>query len=180
MDVSEEVGCELVVAGCEATAVLETAEHALDGVAALVEAFAEAAFPASVALGRDVGDRALLLDQIADAVAVIGAVGVDETAWPQSDQQMLGRLAVGGLARRQQEGERSALAVGDGMDLGVAPAPADPDRLGMRPPFPPAAERCAFTCVLSISTSAGGPPAAANVSNTSRQTPLAAQRTLRL
>ena len=177
MDVSEEVGCELVVAGCEATAVLEAAEHPLDGVAALVEGFAEAAFPAPVALGRDVGDRALLFDQVADSVAVISPVGVDETAWPQSDQQMLGRLAVGGLARCQQEGERSALTVGNGMDLGVASAPADPDRLGLRPPFPPAAERCAFTCVLSISTSAGGPPAAANVSNTARHTPFAVHRT---
>ena len=93
---------------------------------------------------------------------------------------MLGRLAVGGLARCQQEGERSALAIGDGVDLGVASAPADPDRLVLRPPFPPAAERCAFTCVLSISTSVGGPPAAAHVSNTSRQRPSAAQRTLRL
>ena len=100
---------------------------------------------------------------------------------------MLGRLAVGGLARCQQEGERSALAIGDGMDpfdklrtgLALRPPPAGPDRLVLRPPFPPAAERCAFTCVLSISTSVGGPPAAANVSNT-RQTPLAAQRTLRL
>ena len=93
---------------------------------------------------------------------------------------MLGRLAVCGLARCQQEGERPALVVGDGVDLGVATAPADPDRLEVRPPFPPAADRCAFTCVLSISTSAGGPPAAASVSNTVRHTPLAAQRTLRL
>ena len=80
MDVSEEVGGELVVAGCEASAVLEAAEHALDGVAALVEGFAEAAFPAPVALGRDVGDSPLLFDQIADAVAVIGAVPVDDAA----------------------------------------------------------------------------------------------------
>ena len=80
MDVAEEVGGEFVVAGSEAAAVLETAEHALDGVAALVETFAEAAFPASVALGRDVGDRALLLDQVTAAVAVVGAVGVDDAA----------------------------------------------------------------------------------------------------
>ena len=62
MDVSEEVGCGLVVASGEATAVLEASEHPLDGVAALVEGFAEAAFPALVALERDVGDRALLFD----------------------------------------------------------------------------------------------------------------------
>ena len=105
---------------------------------------------------------------------------MDDTAWPQSDQQMLRRLAVGCLSRCQQEGERSALAIGDGVDLGVASTPADPDRLAMRPPFPPAAERCAFTCELSISTSAGGPPAAARASNTPRQTPFAAQQILRL
>ncbi len=180
MDIGEEVGGEFVVAGSEAAAVLEAAEHALDGVAALVEGLAEAAFPAPVALGRDVGDRSLLFDQVADAVAVISPVGMDDAARRQLVQQMLGRLTVGGLPRRQQEGERPALAVGDGVDLGVASTPADPDRLDARPPFPPAAERCAFTCVLSISTSAGGPPDAASVSNTARQTPLAAQRTLRL
>ena len=87
---------------------------------------------------------------------------------------MLGCPAVGGLARCQQEGERSALAIGDGVDLGVASAPADADRLKSRPPFPPAAERCAFTCVLSISTPVDGPPAAASVSNTAHHTPLAA------
>ena len=39
MDVAEEVGGELVVAGGEAAAVLETAEHPLDGVAAPCRGF---------------------------------------------------------------------------------------------------------------------------------------------
>ena len=43
MDVAEEVGGEFVIAGGEAPAVLEAAEHALNGVAALVEGLAEAA-----------------------------------------------------------------------------------------------------------------------------------------
>ena len=180
MYVAEEVGSEPVVAGGDTTAVLKAAEHALDGVAAPVEAAAEAAFPEPIGLWRDVGDSALILDQVADAVAVIGAIGMDDAARRQACQQMLGRFAVGGLARCQQEGERPALAVGEGVDLCVAPASADADRLMVSPPLPPAAERCAFTCVLSISTSAGGPPAAASASNTSRQTPFAAQRTLRL
>ena len=80
MDVAEEVGGEFVVASGEAAAVLEAAEHSLDRVAAFVECFSEAAFPAPVALGRDVGDRALLFDQVADAVAFIGAVSVDDSA----------------------------------------------------------------------------------------------------
>lgn len=48
------------------------------------------------------------------------------------------------------------------------------------PPFPPAAQRCALTAELSISTSAGGPPALAKVWKISDHTPLAAQRTKRL
>ncbi len=84
MDVAEEVGGEFVVAGSEAFAVFETAEHALDGVATFLEGLAKAAFPDAVALGRDVGNRALFFDQIANAVAVIGAVGVDDAAPGQS------------------------------------------------------------------------------------------------
>ena len=129
MDVAEEVGGKFVVAGGDATAVFQAAEHALDGVSAFVEDLAEAAFPTTVTLGRDVGDRALLLNQVADAVAVIGAVGVNDASPGQPAQQMLGGAAVGGLAGRQQESERSALLVGDGVDFGVSPAPADADRL---------------------------------------------------
>ena len=69
MDIAEEVGGEFVVASGEAAAVLEAAEHTLDGVAAFVEGLAEAAFPAPVALGRDVGDRALLFNQVAETRA---------------------------------------------------------------------------------------------------------------
>src|SRR5690606_28878505 len=151
-------------------------EHALDGIAALVERTAEAAFPAPVGLWRDVRNRLLALDQIADAIAVIGAVGMDNAASWQIDQQQLRRTAVGRLSRRQVEGERPALRVGDGVEFGVAAAPADADRLGVSPRFPPAAERCAFTCVLSISTSAGGPPSAGSASNTARHTPFSDQR----
>ena len=99
MDIAEEVGGELVVAGGEASAVLEATEHALDGVTALVEGFAEAAFPGAIALGRDVGNGALLLDDVADAVAVVSAVGVDDASSWQVCQKPLARLAVSGLAR---------------------------------------------------------------------------------
>ncbi len=95
-------------------------------------------------------------------------------------EQRIGRAAVGDLATGQQEAERSTFAVGEGVELAVAAAPADPDRLEERPPFPPPAERCAFMWVLSIRTSAGGPSAAASATTNSCQTPFAAQRTNRL
>jgi len=49
-DGPEKVGGEPVVASGDAAAVLEAAEHALNGVAAFVERAREAAFPASVCL----------------------------------------------------------------------------------------------------------------------------------
>jgi hypothetical protein len=167
----EEGVSELVVAGCEAAAVLAPAEHALDGVTPLVEGAAEAAFPSPVGLWRDIRHGPLALDQVADAVAVVGSVGMDDAADREACEERLGGAAVCGLIGYQVEGERPALRVSDGMDLGVPAAPADADRLGAIPPLPPAADRWTFTCVLSISTSAGGPPAAASASNTARQTP---------
>ena len=80
MDVAEEVGGEFVVSSGEATTVFQAAEYALDGVAAPVEGAAEAAFPDAAAFGRDVGDGTLALNQVADAIAVIGAVDVNDAA----------------------------------------------------------------------------------------------------
>jgi hypothetical protein len=60
------------------------------------------------------------------------------------------------------------------MDFG-RPSPARAtDRLVFLPPFPPEAERWAFTAELSIKTCSGGPPACASAWNKSTQTPLAA------
>ena len=84
------------------------------------------------------------------------------------------------LARRYLEGDGPALRVADGVDLGRAPAPRAADGLVVLPPFPPEAQRCAFTAEESIRTWEGGPPARARVSNRSLQTPLAAQRAKRL
>lgn len=159
---------------------LEATEHALDGVAAFIEGLGEAAFPTPVRLGRDVRDRALPLDQVTDCIAVIGFVSEHDGAGRQIVQKDICGSAIGNLAAGQQEAERPAFAVGERMELAVAAAPADPDCLKERPPFPPPAERCAFICVLSIRTSAGGPPASARAVNNSCHTPFAAQRTKRL
>ena len=80
MDAAEVCRGEPIVACRYTAAVLEPAEHPLDGVAALVERAAEAAFPPPVGLGRDVGNGALALDQVADAVAVVSTIGMDDAA----------------------------------------------------------------------------------------------------
>ena len=141
MDAAKEVGGEPIVAGGEATAVLEPAEHALDSIAAFVECLAEATRPKPVGLWRDVRDSALGFDQVANTVGVICAVGMDDTPLRQIDEQRFRRTAVCRLTRRQVEGEWSAVSIGDGVDLGIATAPADADRLDVSPPLPPAAER---------------------------------------
>jgi len=80
LDHGEKVGGELVVAGGDTAEVLQLGEEALDEVALAVEPLAEAGFPAPVALGRDVGRCALILDQLSDAV---GMARVAE-AWDRS------------------------------------------------------------------------------------------------
>ncbi len=61
------------------------------------------------------------------------------------------------LAGRQAEGKRSAEVVDYGVNLGVAPTLCIPDGLNRSLPFPPAAERCALTCVLCRWKSLPGP-----------------------
>ena len=83
MDHSEEVGGELVVTGGDTAEVLQLGEEALDEVTLAVEPPAEAGFPAPVALGRDVGRCAVFLDQLSDAVGIIGLVGQHDDVRPE-------------------------------------------------------------------------------------------------
>jgi hypothetical protein len=80
VDAGEEVGCQLVVASVQAAEVPEAAEHALDGVAVLVEDGAKAALPPPGVLGRDVGRSALALDELAHRVGVLGTVRQHDAA----------------------------------------------------------------------------------------------------
>ena len=56
------------VTGGDTAEVLQLGEETLDEVTVAVEPPAEAGFPAPVALGRDVGRCAVILDQLSDAV----------------------------------------------------------------------------------------------------------------
>lgn len=60
-------------------------------------------------------------------------------------QQSVGGREVGDVAGRQTQDGRSAQKVRHGVDLGGLAAARRSDGLGFRPPFPPCAERCAFT-----------------------------------
>ena len=84
------------------------------------------------------------------------------------------------MAGTDEQPSRATGPIDGGMEFG-GPAPAGPpDRLLLRPPFPPAADRCALTGVESNISTTGGPSAAANSVNTRSHTPWRAQRTNRL
>ena len=82
-DHGEELVRQLVVAGNDAAEVHQLREEPLDQVALTVERLAEAVFPASVALWRDIGRRALFLDQCANAVGVVDLVSQYDNVRPR-------------------------------------------------------------------------------------------------
>ncbi len=95
-------------------------------------------------------------------------------------EQGVGGGAIRDLAAGQQKGDRTAVRVGERVDL-RGPAAAGPAyRLIALPPLPPDAQRWAFTAELSINACAGGPPAEASAWMISVHTPLVAHRTKRL
>ena len=101
---------------------LQLGEEPLDQVALAVEASAEARLPAPVALGRDVGRSALVLDQLADAVSVVGLVRQHDGARAEMVEQRVCDLAVMRLPGGQAEPDRETLRVDDDVDLGREPA----------------------------------------------------------
>ena len=153
---------EAIVSGCDPTEVLEPAEHPFDGVAVPVEVRREAVLPDPVGFGRDVRRGAFFLDFPAHGIGVIALVGMNQIGLRYLIEQGVGGDAIGNLAAGQQERDGAAVLVGQGMDFGRASAARAADRLAALPPFPPEAQRCAFTAEESISTSAGGPPAVAS------------------
>lgn len=88
MDHSREVFGKFVVSGGDATEVLELAEETLDQIVFAIEHLAETGPPFAIGFGRDVGHRALRLDQIADAAGVISLVGQnDGRGWVEMIEQ---------------------------------------------------------------------------------------------
>ena len=136
--------------------VLQAAEHPFDGVSPSIKERREAVLPLAVGLGRDVGDRAALLDLGADRVRVVTLVRVQDLAGRKPRQKFRAGCAINDLAAGECERERTALCVRQRMDFGRPPAARASNRLAFLPPFPPAAERWAFTAELSIKTCSVG------------------------
>ncbi len=101
---------------------LQLGEEPLNQVALAVEPLAEARLPAPIASGRDVGRGALVLDQRADAIGVVGLVRQHDGAWPEMVEKSVGDLPVMLLPGGQAESDWESLRIDDDVDLGREPA----------------------------------------------------------
>ena len=93
---------------------------------------------------RDNGLAAMAFEPTAQARGIVGPVG-EEPPWRGDVGQELRRGGdIGDIAGGQQEGDRPSQGIGQGVDLGRAPAARAADGVTESPPFAPAAERCAL------------------------------------
>jgi hypothetical protein len=82
-----------------------------------------------------------LAQKEAKAVAVISGIsGAQACRW-QPGQKRQNEAEIAALSWCYLDGERPAPAIDNGVDFGRAATARAPDRLFLRPPFPPAAER---------------------------------------
>ena len=138
-DRCEEVSSELVVTRGDASDMLEFIEEPLDEIALAVEFRIDRADDFDVALRRDVRSRAAACEELDDRACAVAAIGDGLTGRPQAiDQRRQCRL-VGGLAGRQEETDRQAIGIDDGMDLGGQSSTRKADGVIRAPFFPPAA-----------------------------------------
>lgn len=145
-----EVSCELVVAGCNAAPVFEAAEGPFDQVAALVGFAIEGVQTLARRIVRNDRQRSALTHELPQSVAVVGRIGRTFPARWQLAEEADGGADVAQLSRRHFDGDGASERIADRVDLGRAPSTRATDSLRFGPPFPPAAERCAFAVVESI------------------------------
>ncbi len=142
-DCGEQVSCELVMAGRDASEVLELVEEAFHEVALAVQVMGCGALLPAIPLGRDVGARAMVGNELEDGAGVIAAVSDGVPGRLKAVKEGRHGSLVGGLARGDHEAARPAKAVEDDVDFGAQPASRASDGVVRTPFFPPAACRCA-------------------------------------
>ena len=145
-----EISCELVVAGRDAVPVLEAVEGSLDQISSFVGSPIEGVETLTRRIVGNDGQRPALMQELAEGIAVVGRVGGTPAAWRKLSEQLSGCSNIPALSRRHLDGDGAPERVADGVDLGRAPAVGAADSLRFRPPFPPAAERCALAVVESM------------------------------
>src|SRR5262245_24112291 len=169
-----------IVAGGNASPVLEAIDGPLDDVALPVEDLVISKEELAVSSWRDDGLRAALLQPLAQRSAVIAFVGNDMAGRRHQFEAALGRLEIVGVSWREQDHVGPACGVGYEVDFGGPAADATANGLMLGPPFPPEELRCALTIVESIISRSGGSSRRLSVAKIPSQMPRLAQRTKRL
>ena len=147
---AQKIPPELVVTGCDAPPVLQPAPHPLDEVAGAVCVSVIGDRFAARRGGGDHGFRAALSEKVSQMVGVVSAVGDQPPDRACRAHEVARHADVVGVAGREQQHAGPACVVRQPVELRGPPAARAANALGEIPPFAPAAERCARTCVLSI------------------------------
>ena len=80
----------------------------------------------------------------AQGIGVVAFVGQDVAGAAGAGEQLRRDGDVGDVAGSERQREGAADDVGEDVDFGRLTAARGADRLSLRPPFPPKAERCAL------------------------------------
>ncbi len=150
MYAAEVVARELVVSSCDAAPVFDSAPHALNAVSCPIGPLVVRDRVGARGRRGDDGFGALLGQAVAQVVGVISAVGDQSSDRSRAIEKPSCDSDVVDIARRQDEDAGPAFAVRERVKLARLAAAGFAERLLEGPPFPPAAERCALMCVLSI------------------------------
>jgi hypothetical protein len=148
--------------------------------AQFVEALAKAErLFAVAAIGNDWlgSSRVQLLAQFA---AVVSLVAEHSFGWLGAADKPFGDWTVVGFTSGQQNSNQAPLSICECVNLRIPPSARAANSLFLLPPFPPAAERWAFTCVESIICVSAERPLPASSRNKFSQMSRRAQRAKRL
>jgi len=146
----QEVASELVVAGRDASEVLELVEEALDEIAMPVDVRIDRAADAHVALAGDVSVGAVRFDDLDDGASEVATVGHDVARQAKALEQLGRGGLVGCLARREYQANRQTAGVDDGVDFCGQSSTRTANGVIRAPFFPPAACWWARTIEESI------------------------------
>jgi hypothetical protein len=108
-----------VVAGCDTSPVLEATTGFLDAVALAIERLVVRQLGLAAACRGDARGDTAREQSSAKPVAVVATVGKEFLGWRQRGQEHRGALVVAHLSCGEEQQDRAALPVGDGVQLGV-------------------------------------------------------------
>lgn len=140
VDEAEEAFGGFVVAGCQAAAVFQLVEAALDHVAQGIDGHVDSLAHPSVLSHRYHGQGVAALDVFPNFIRVIAPVGDQNGGlWKIVGHHQIVAGVIGLLPRRDLGPHREACAVDPEMDLGREPTSRTAKSLFRSPPFAPAA-----------------------------------------